>query len=203
MSTYEILITNNCNKMGLYKIETDKNEFSLKPVKLIYDKQPSRFEIPMIAIFENNQLVGKITLMAVHGTETFINEIAEDFTGDEIYSSLRFATDLMRSRKSEEIGVGVITSIHIKKGKRILERALQVLPRILTEYTNSEIDTIIIGKIAAVDLDVNFTEKEYNHIENLLNQDKTKFYSDKAKEILLKIGYRENNNGILYSISQM
>ena len=203
MSTYEILITNNCNRMGLYKIETDRNEFSLKPVKLIYDKQPSRFEIPMIAIFENNQLVGKITLMAVHGTETFINEIAEDFTGDEIYSSLRFATDLMRSRKSEEIGVGVITSIHIKKGKRILERALQVLPRILTEYTNSEIDTIIIGKIAAVDLDVNFTEKEYNHIENLLNQDKTKFYSDKAKEILLKIGYRENNNGILYSISQM
>lgn len=203
MSTYEILITNNCNKMGLYKIETDKNEFGLKPVKLIYDKQPSRFEIPTIAIFENNQLVGKITLMAVHGTEVFIGEIAEDFTGDEIYSSLRFATDLMRSRKSEEIGVGVITSIHIKKGKRILERALQVLPRILTEYTNSEIDTIIIGKIAAVDLDVNFTEKEYNHIENLLNQDKTKFYSDKAKEILLKIGYRENNNGILYSISQM
>lgn len=50
---------------------------------------------------------------------------------------------------------------------------------------------------------MNFTEKEYNHIENLLNQDKTKFYSDKAKEILLKIGYRENNNGILYSISQM
>lgn len=95
MSTYEILITNNCNKMGLYKIETDKNEFSLKPVKLIYDKQPSRFEIPTIAIFENNQLVGKITLMAVHGTETFISEIAEDFTGDEIYSSLRFATDLM------------------------------------------------------------------------------------------------------------
>ena len=189
--------------MGLYKIETDKNEFGLKPVKLIYDKQPSRFEIPTIAIFENNQLVGKITLMAVHGTETFINEIAEDFTGDEIYSSLRFATDLMRSRKSVEIGVGVITSIHIKKGKRILERVLQVLPRILTEYTNSEIDTIIIGKIAAVDLDVNFTEKEYNHIENLLNQDKTKFYSDKAKEILLKIGYRENNNGILYSISQM
>ena len=72
MSTYEILITNNCNKMGLYKIETDKNEFSLKPVKLIYDKQPSRFEIPMIAIFENKQLVGKITLMAVHGTEVFI-----------------------------------------------------------------------------------------------------------------------------------
>lgn len=172
-------------------------------MKLIYDKQPSRFEIPTIAIFENNQLVGKITLMAVHGTEVFIGEIAEDFTGDEICSSLRFATDLMRSRKGEEIGVGVITSIHIKKGKRILERVLQVLPRILTEYTNSEIDTIIIGKIAAVDLDVNFTEKEYNHIENLLNQDKTKFYSDKAKEILLKIGYRENNNGILYSISQM
>lgn len=203
MSTYEILITNNCNRVGLYKIETDRNEFSLKPVKLTYDKKPSRFEAPTIAILKNNQLVGKITLMAVHGTETFINEIAEDFTGDEIYSSLRFATDLMRSRKSEEIGVGVITSIHIKKGKRILERALQVLPRILTEYTNSEIDTIIIGKIAAVDLDVNFTEKEYNHIENLLNQDKTKFYSDKAKEILLKIGYRENNNGILYSISQM
>ena len=40
MSTYEILITNNCNRMGLYKIETDRNEFSLKPVKLIYDKQP-------------------------------------------------------------------------------------------------------------------------------------------------------------------
>ena len=82
MSIYEILITNNCNKMGLYKIETDKNEFGLKPVKLIYDKQPSRFEIPTIAIFENNQLVGKITLMAVHGTETFINEIALYFNGD-------------------------------------------------------------------------------------------------------------------------
>ena len=147
--------------------------------------------------------IDSITLMAVHGTETFISEIAEDFTGDEIYSSLRFATDLMRSRKGEEIGVGVITSIHIKKGKRILERVLQVLPRILTEYTNSEIDTIIIGKIAAIDLDVNFTEKEYNHIENLLSQDKTKFYSDKGKEILVKIGYRENNDGILYSISQM
>lgn len=203
MSTYEILITNNCNKVGLYKIETDRKEFSLKPVKLTYDKKPSRFEVPTIAILKNNQLVGKITLMAVHGTETFINEIAEDFTGDEIYSSLRFATDLMRSRKGVEIGVGVITSIHIKKGKRILERVLQVLPRILTEYTNSEIDTIIIGKIAAIDLDVNFTEKEYNHIENLLSQDKTKFYSDKGKEILVKIGYRENNDGILYSISQM
>ena len=189
--------------MGLYKIETDRNEFSLKPVKLTYDKKPSRFEVPTIAILKNNQLVGKITLMAVHGTETFINEIAEDFNGDEIYSSLRFATDLMRSRKDKEIGVGVITSIHIKKGKRILERVLQVLPRILTEYTNSEIDTIIIGKITAVDLDVNFTEKEYNHIENLLSQDKTRFYSDKGKEILVKIGYRENDNGILYSISQM
>ena len=187
MSTYEILITNNCNRVGLYKIVTDRNEFSLKPVKLTYDKKPSRFEVPTIAILKNNQLVGKITLMAVHGTETFISEIAEDFTGDEIYSSLRFATDLMRSRKGEEIGVGVITSIHIKKGKRILERVLQVLPRILTEYTNSEIDT----------------EKEYNHIENLLSQDKTKFYSDKGKEILVKIGYRENNDGILYSISQM
>ena len=130
MSTYEILITNNCNRVGLYKIETDRNEFSLKPVKLTYDKKPSRFEVPTIAILKNNQLVGKITLMAVHGTETFISEIAEDFTGDEIYSSLRFATDLMRSRKGEEIGVGVITSIHIKKGKRILER-------VSSSYTSS------------------------------------------------------------------
>ena len=186
MSTYEILITNNCNRVGLYKIETDRNEFSLKPVKLTYDKKPSRFEVPTIAILKNNQLVGKITLMAVHGTETFINEIAEDFTGDEIYSSLRFATDLMRSRKSEEIGVGVITSIHIKKGKRILERALQVLPRILTEYTNSEIDTIIIGKIAAVDLDVNFTEKNITILRICLIKTKRSFILIKPKKFYLK-----------------